>query len=197
MRASSRWTAAGRLATAATVAGVLLVGALHTPVVRQRVLRWALGQLATYGVEGRVARLDYNLFALDFHLHNLTLSRSGYAAAPFFEADEIHVNVGWPFLLGRWAVQAIEITRPTVTYVRAQDGASNWPLLTAASPRALGQAPSRPIDSLMVHDLAVSWHDAVDAFTFELPRASIELNRSKGRCGRSSQSRGAGASSMA
>ena len=45
-----------------------LIGLAHAPFARTRVLALAVSQLRGAGIEARIERLDYNLFALRFSI---------------------------------------------------------------------------------------------------------------------------------
>jgi hypothetical protein len=130
----SRWSRVARTAGAATVGFGLLLALAHAPPMRARVLAWALGALEAYGIQGRAARLDYNLLTLDVRIHDLALAAPGRLSEPFFVADYIEADLGWPTIWGRWSAQAIEIRHPRIVY---RAGLCRW---TMAGRKGAGDA---------------------------------------------------------
>lgn len=176
-----RWWALSSLRTrVARTAGVTIVGfglllaLAHTPPLRARVLAWTLGALETYGIQGRAARLDYNLLTLDVRIYDVALAVPDRLDEPFFMADEIEANLGWPTLWGRWSVQAIEIRHPRIVYTRSATGAARWPTLGRTSTRVVSSA-HKAIGRFVLRDLEIAWRDDVTDIAFDLRGVSIDL----------------------
>ena len=179
MRIVWRWvpglfrTRAARAAGVATVGLGLLLALAHAPPVRARVLTRVLGALGTYGIQGRAARLDYNLLTLDVRVYDVALATTDRLNEPFFTADEIEADLGWPILWGYWSVQAIEIQHPRIVYTRSTTGASSWP--TFGGTAAQVSSAHRAIGRFVLRDLELAWRDDVLDAAFDLRGASIDL----------------------
>src|SRR6266566_3659967 len=136
--------------------GVLLLVA-HARFARNLVLASLERNLATYGIEARAERLDYNLLTLDVRLTGLSLSRRGQRASPFFFASAVHLKLPAHVLTGGRAVERLEIVEPRVLLRRASDGQINWPETASRAPAGV---PSRlDLGELVVRDLDVSLID--------------------------------------
>ena len=175
-------TRAIAIGVAGTLLGLaLLAGIAHLPPVRAYVLQQALQRLEAYGIDARARALDYDLFTLDFRIHDLRLAARGHEAVPFFTAADVHVDLPWSALTGALALQAIDIRHPRVTIVRTADGATNLPSWagtgTAPGPTAI------PVGELSVQDLRASYTDAANGITAAVDRLSVALSPAGGGIG--------------
>ena len=173
------------------VAG-LLVGLVHTPLVRAGVLSWALARLPAVGLRANVERLDYNLFALTVGFEAVTLSVED-SDTPFLVTDSIRLDLPWSIVGGTLGIQSLEIDRPSVAIMRRDDGSLNLPAMaeTASVNAETTSADAEPIgplriDRLVVRDLDARYADtavplAVDGRGMTLDLASVPGGRLSGR----------------
>src|SRR5689334_18630724 len=120
-----RRTAAG-LAAVVTII-VLLVAALHLPLVRTRVYDWVRARVSRdFGIEIAAGALRYNLIGISLELHQSSLSAHG--DLPFLEADLLRVTINRRALLGTVDVSTLEVVRPRLTFVSHVDGTTNLPV---------------------------------------------------------------------
>ena len=167
-----------RLISAAVILGVGLLAALaHAPIARSHVLSFLLAQLRTYGIDGGADGLDYNLFTLDFRVRNVVLRTAGHRDVPFFAADQVHVDLSWAVLAGTWSFDAVEILRPRIVVVRADDGTLNLPAFQGQSGRSSLPSAVR-VGRLVVRDLSVAWTDAPRAIGVDVRGLSLALSPS-------------------
>ena len=128
MMVSSRFGRRLAIGLAAIVALLLLAGlALHTSLVRDRILRWALERAhAEAGVRIEAGRLDYNLAALTATVHDVTITALD-SGTPFLRAEAIVLDLPWTVLTGTLAVQSLIIDGPRIAIEREADGTLNLP----------------------------------------------------------------------
>jgi outer membrane protein assembly complex protein YaeT len=174
-----RWRRWRFLAGALVAACVLVVVALHAPFVRARVLAWAVGQLATYGIRLQASRLDYNLLTLSASLDRVTLTAEG-ATQPFFTAASAGADVSWSAFLGALHVQSIAVDRPTITLIRNAEGMLNLPRLPSERDGASVAAPP-PIDRLRIGDLAVKYDDARTELAVDARGLTLDMSQTADR----------------
>ena len=161
-------------------AGLLaLVLLLHTPVVRARVLQYALSRVQeSYALRLEASRLDYNLATLRLGLADLRVAAAGASEPPFFEADYVSVIVPTSVLFGTVAFDDISVTNGLVRILRRQDGMTNLPS-GAATPA--GEPPPLHIAHLSIPRLAVDIRDEQGDVTFRMPAIAIDLTPDAGR----------------
>jgi outer membrane protein assembly complex protein YaeT len=180
------------VAVALLVSFALVVGLIHTSIVRARVLSWAVSELRDSGIRAEVGRLDYNLFALTFGLEDATLTAEGSDTA-FFATDAVTLDLPWSIVGGTLAVQSLEIDRPSIVIVRAEDGTLNLPEPAGANPEA-DAPPTGPlrIDRLVIRDLGLRYGDASMPLSVDGRGVSIDMRGGAGEAltGRISMSDG-------
>jgi outer membrane protein assembly factor BamA/autotransporter translocation and assembly factor TamB len=162
-------------------AGVLLalVLLLHTPLVRARVLQYALttGQ-ERFAIRLEATRLDYNLATLRAGLAGLRVSALDADQPPFFEADYLSVTVPGRTVFGAAAFDEIRVTNGLVRILRRADGTTNLP---EASDAPSGEPPALDIARLSVPQLAIDIRDEQADITLTMPAVTIELAPDEGR----------------
>jgi len=139
------------IAVAALAAvALLLIAVAHTGAVRARVLAVAAERVREqFGVDLVADRLDYNLFALSVRLTHLRL-KAGADVPPFFEADELHVDLPWSVVTGAMGIQTLDVARPRVTVVRDADGVLNLPVIPES------ESEGTPLERLQIGALSLS-----------------------------------------
>lgn len=138
----------------------MVLALVHTPVVRRWVVAAALMQLESrFGIEGRVERIDYNLLSLTARIDGLQLAALA-RQEPFFEADQVRLDLPWSAVMAKLAVDSLEVTRPRFSVVQAADGTSNLPAVESTAPASDPPgALSMPIRRMTVRDLELSFVD--------------------------------------
>lgn len=181
------------LATAAPAALLLVAALLHTPFARSQVLDWIARDARTrFGVELEADRLDYNLGSLSFRLVRVRLKATGEVRLkpdttdedegrlkpapttipPFFEADEITLDLPWSALGGTFGIESVQLARPRVNVVREQDGTLNLP---TPRPRGTGGLDRLPIGRVSLTDATASYVDAGREFALEASGLDVDL----------------------
>ena len=160
--------------TAISVAAVLLV---HTPVVRQAVLRYAVSLLEQqYGIRLEADRLDYNLASMRIGLSRMRLSFVG-RQPPFFEAAYVAVVVPWRVLLGEVSFEDVVVTGGLVRIRTTAAGVSNLPTSTPST----GEPAPLRIARLGIAPLRVDIRDEASGFALDIPSAEVRLTARDGR----------------
>ena len=164
---------------------VLLVGLVHTPLVRSEVLSWALARLPALRLRADVQRLDYNLFTLTVGLEAVTLSAEG-SDTPFFSTDAIRLDLPWSSVFGTLGIQSLEIVRPRIAIVREDAGSLNLPEMAEAEDAAAEPIGPLQIDRLVVRELDARYADSsvplsVDGRGVTLDLAFVPGRRLSGR----------------
>ena len=160
---------------------VLLSGLAHAPFVRAQVLEAALARLQDSGIRASADRLDYNLFRLTAGLQDVTLIAAG-SDTPFFASDAIRLDLPWSVVGGTPAIQSLEVDRPRIAIVRAEDGSLNLPETVEAEDAEAASAPIGPvrIDRLVVRTLEARYGDASVPMSVDGRAVTLELNRAPG-----------------
>src|SRR5262245_25540457 len=92
-RRRRRWFRAGVVVILGALGVILLLLlAVHLPVVRTRTLSWASRELARQGIRLEAGGIHYNAFTLTAGLDRVALAATG-SDVPFLEADAMRVNV--------------------------------------------------------------------------------------------------------
>ena len=111
---------------AVVVLGLLIVGAVHLPVVRARVLDYARGRVARdFGIDVQARALRYNLLGVSVELQQPVVSAHG--DRPFLQADVLRLVLDRRVLLGTVDITRLELVRPRLSFVRHRDGSTNLP----------------------------------------------------------------------
>jgi len=109
-----------------------LLGGVHLPFVRARVLEWARARVARdFGIVVDARSLDYNLLGVSIELHDLNLSAPG--DRPFLQADGLRLELGRRLFAGLVEIRQLELAHPRIVLLRHRDGRTNLPT-TANSP---------------------------------------------------------------
>ena len=160
------------------VALVLVVGAgvllafLHAPPGRRFVLAFASRILDDrYDVQLQAARLDYNLFTLNFELTDPSLSTADEVDSPFFTASRVHVDLPWSAAIGSFALTLVETDRPTISLAQSPDG--RWNLPRGGGEPGGTSAPFvlPPVRNLSLTDLGIN----VRAADYDLSATAVGL----------------------
>ncbi len=152
------------LAALAAVAGI---AALHTPWARARVLAAVLARIAPEGGV-HADRLDYRLPTLWFRLHGLQLRTPGQER-PYFDADELTLDLPWSSVWRGLSFQHIELRRPRLTVFVAADGTSNF------ESGGMSVAAPVPVKRLRISELQIEWHDAAAGYEFDAGDIRLDL----------------------
>jgi len=103
-----------------------LLGGVHLPFVRARVLEWARVRLARdFGIVVDAKRLDYNLAGVSLELHDLNLSAPG--ERPFLHADSLRLELDRRLFVGFVEIRQLELVHPHIALLRHRDGRTNLP----------------------------------------------------------------------
>ncbi|HEX7794331.1 MAG TPA: translocation/assembly module TamB domain-containing protein [Vicinamibacterales bacterium] len=109
-----------------------LLGGVHLPFVRARVLEWARARVVRdFGIVVDAKTLDYNLLGVSLELHDLNLSAPG--DRPFLQADGLHLELDRRLFTGLVEVRQLELVHPRIVILRHRDGRTNLPT-TPGSP---------------------------------------------------------------
>lgn len=157
-----RWPTAAGAGFALVLAP--LAASIHLPPVRARVLAAALGALAPCGVEGRAESLDYNLLTLRARVAGLSLAADGRGDAPFFEADEVEIDLPWSAAWRGLAIDSLTIVKPRLRVARQSDSSLNLPSpprgeVPVAEETQPGEATAIAIGRVEVRNLGASFAD--------------------------------------
>src|SRR5690349_17250504 len=94
-----------------------LLGGVHLPFVRARVLEWARVRLARdFGIVVDAKRLDYNLAGVSLELHDLNLSAPG--ERPFLHADSLRLELDRRLFVGFVEIRQLELVHPHIALLR-------------------------------------------------------------------------------
>jgi hypothetical protein len=167
------------LAALAAIA-LLIVGGLHLPFARARVLSWVSAELGKRGIRFDANRLSYNLFSLTVGLDRVVVAATG-GGPPVFEADAVRLNFPFAALRGALRVQSIEIDRPRLRVIRHADG--SWNLPASASAGDDGPLLSGPLelDHVVIRNMEVEYTDAIQRVAVVSRGMSLDLHRVPGR----------------
>jgi outer membrane protein insertion porin family len=110
-----------------------LLGGVHLPFVRARVLEWTRARVARdFGVVVDAKRLDYDLLGVSLELHDLNLSAPG--DRPFLQADGLRLELDRRLFTGLVEVRQLELEHPRIVVLRHRDGRTNLPTTPGSSP---------------------------------------------------------------
>ncbi len=154
-----------------------LSAVLHLAVVRgaatDRLVRWLE---ASYPVRVRIGPIDYSLLRLEVTIRGLAVSAAREPDLPFLEAREIVVNLAAATLIGRPAVDAIDLVDARVFIHRLPDGPSNRP--SADTGLAVdSQAPFPSAGRVTVDNLDVFWSSTERDMELELAGLDADFRR--------------------
>jgi len=152
------------------LAGLL---ALHAPPVRAYALRYASSRALEQGIVLEAERLEYNLVALRAALIGVRVSAVG-ATAPFFEADDVDVELPGRMLRGELAIDDVTITGGRVRVVRGADGQTNLPT-TPESDDAAEPAPL-PVARVFAPGLTLELRDRANDLVVDAPALTLDLS---------------------
>ncbi len=117
---------------AVLVLGLLIVGAVHLPVVRARVLEYTRGRVARdFGIDVNASALRYNLLGMSVELQQPVVSARG--DRPFLQADVLRIVLDRRVWLGTVDITRLELVRPHLSVVRHRDGSTNLPTSQTAT----------------------------------------------------------------
>src|SRR5262249_15848705 len=109
-----------------------LLGGVHLPFVRARVLAWARARVARdFGIVIDAQRLDYNLLGVSLELHDLNLSASG--DRPFLHADGLRLELDRRLFAGLVEIRQLDLVHPRIVLLRHRDGRMNLPRAPSSS----------------------------------------------------------------
>jgi outer membrane protein assembly factor BamA/autotransporter translocation and assembly factor TamB len=109
-----------------------LLGGVHLPFVRARVLEWARARVARdFGIVVDAKRLDYNLLGVSLELHDLNLSAPG--DRPFLQADGLRLELDRRLFAGLVEIRELELVHPRILLLRHRDGRTNLPATPSSS----------------------------------------------------------------
>jgi outer membrane protein assembly factor BamA len=161
-----------RLGIAAALVLVLLAALLvivHTPPVRNAVLRRAVAELESrFNLALTAERIDYNLIRLRVTLGGVRLAAAGMTAEPFLTAGEAEVTLPRSALLGPFALESVRLENVRVAIVRRADGTTNLPTTEGGEG---GEPAAVPIREVTIPRLSLEVTDAVDDLSFTAPLA--------------------------
>jgi len=145
-------------AAVVAVPGLLLVGLIHTPPARSRVLSWAIGQLESrFDLLLTGDRLSYNLLTGSVTLTNVRLAARRTPDRPFFTASRVDADVPLAAYAGRLILDDVAVQGGRVTIAVSEDGVSNLPgggsdTPPPADPRSLAIRGLRLDDFAFLYD---------------------------------------------
>ena len=134
--------------------------AVHLPVARSAVLDRASAWVDGRGLWLSAESLDYNLFTLSATIAKPRLGAKE-STTPFFEADQVRVDLPAAVLSGRLVFDDIELTRPVVR-LRNAEGTWNLP---RGDGTATGEPPHIQIRHLRVDGLNIDLESPPVTFT--------------------------------
>src|SRR5262249_33597090 len=118
------------VATVVTLA-LALLGGVHLPFVRARVLEWARARIShDFGIVVDAKNLDYNLLGVSLEPRALSLSPPGHR--PFLQADGLGVELDRRLLSGLVAIRRLDVEHPRVVLLRHPDGRTNLPTVPSS-----------------------------------------------------------------
>src|SRR5215813_9204949 len=124
------------VATIVTLA-LALLGGVHLPFVRARVLEWARARIShDFGIVVDAKSLDYNLLGVSLELRDLTLSAPG--DRPFLQADGLRIELDRCLLSGLVEIRRLDAEHPRVVLLHHPDGRLNLPTV----PRSPSSQPT-------------------------------------------------------
>lgn len=151
--------------------------ALSTSFVQTHLISWGFGTLQKeFGIVGQAARIDLDLSRLAVRIEELSLATAKHRNQPFFTVDEATIDFPWSILWDEFSLQAVELFRPRINVLAAEDGAFNLPVTAeteSVSPEASIQLS---IGALNIHDLTVNWRN--DDVQMQLAAASSIMTNS-------------------
>jgi outer membrane protein assembly factor BamA/autotransporter translocation and assembly factor TamB len=175
------WWRRWRVVLAALAAiGLLIVGGLHLPFARARVLSWVSAELGKRGIRFDANRLSYNLFSLTVGLDRVVVAAPG-GGPPVFEADAVRLNFPFAALRGALRVQSIEIDRPRLRVIRQADGSWNLPASSSAGDDGPLLSGPLQLDHVVIRNMEVEYTDAIQRVAVVSRGMSLDLHRVPGR----------------
>jgi outer membrane protein assembly complex protein YaeT len=135
---------------------------LHTRLVRFTILQHVLDNIEkTQGLYITVQSFDYNLLKFRFALKGVVLqSRERRQMPPFFQAEEVKIDVPLVFLLRKkMRIQNLEIENPEINLVFDARGLSNLPLQEGEKDARRKQIPEFVIERAVVKDALIQFTD--------------------------------------
>jgi outer membrane protein insertion porin family len=130
---SPKWVRRALVAVMALAAIVLLIiGAAHTPIARERAFEWVRGRLERdLGLVVEADQLRYNVLTRSVSLENVRLSVHG--ERPFLQARAIRVTLTRNLFRGNVEPDRLSLEQPQVLIVRHDDGRTNLPASQSGS----------------------------------------------------------------
>jgi len=130
---SPKWVRRALMAVMALAAFVLvIVGAAHTPIARDRAFDWVRARLERdLGLIVEADQLRYNVLTRSVSLENARLSVSG--ERPFLQARAIQVTLTRNLFRGSVELDRLSLEQPQVLVVRHDDGRTNLPASQSGS----------------------------------------------------------------
>jgi outer membrane protein insertion porin family len=175
------WTAHRRLAVAGLLVALLIVmlGVVHTPLVRGRVLAWVVERLrADAGIRADIEHFEYNLATLRVSIGRTTLAAADQGE-PFLTLEGARLDLPWSIVTGRIAIESFEIVGPAITITRDRDGRLNLPAIEEpAPPEESGALGSIDIGYLAVRNLRIGYVDHALELSVEGGAVTLDMVRS-------------------
>ncbi|MEZ5283664.1 MAG: translocation/assembly module TamB domain-containing protein [Vicinamibacterales bacterium] len=165
------------MAAAGMAALVLVVlGLVHTPPVRSRVLAWAIRTLDTrLGLALTADTLSYNVLTGTATLTNVRLAASGRDAEPILTAARVRADLPLSAYSGRLAFDDIAIDDGQVVVRTAADGTSNLPSRGASAGNAASAPFSLDLRGLHLRNVSVLYEDATTPLRVQATGIDTEL----------------------
>jgi outer membrane protein assembly complex protein YaeT len=149
---------------------VILVGLVHTPFVRAKILKHLQETLAqSLNLSLSAQSLDYNLFTLRVSLKKPTAgTHDNSTLPPFFQADELNLRLTPALILGKKIdIRDVRVVRPRVDIRVNQDGTFNIP--PQLFQESGGPAPPLFIRHISIEGGVLSYRDPAGGLQADIP----------------------------
>ena len=157
-----------------------LLAIAHLPPVRARVAAFGVRLLHDrYGIDARIERLDYNLFALRGSVSGLEMAASVRATEPFLQADRVALDLGWPSVFGTIRVDDARIVNPHISLATDAQGRLNLP--PALQQRdALGPRTNLDVRRIAISGLAIAVAETAHEIGLNVSDVSLSVVGTQG-----------------
>ena len=159
---------------AAALIVTVLALAVHLPWVEDRVAAWAASRLEAGGIRVRTSSLRYNLASRRVHVEGLVVSTTADPQHPFLEAARLDIALPRSVWTGRIGITSFEAERLRLTFLRRQDGSTNFPQDRGTSTSSV--PASFPIGAVTLQNASFIWRDEMLGMDAAVNALSLALH---------------------
>ncbi len=155
--------------------GIGLLLLLNTEAVRAPVLDTIFEVLRSrYRIDLRAERVDLNLLTLNVTMYGVEVMAPETRDTPFLTAERVRAALPPSVVLGDVTLDSLEMARPRITIIRAEDGTLNLPRGEGLTETPSDPAPIR-LNGLELRDLDFQFTDRPSAFELDVRGVTTTL----------------------